>query len=233
MSEQQLPQELEDQAAAYVLGALAPEDCSLFVRRLAIDPTRLGRETTRFQAAADQLALAVRRIAPRPSLRERILTHVATESDREAKSFAALAGSLAFGTTPMTPSDSVRERLLHNLDRQRDQPSLDRVLTFVKSGEGQWKQMADGVLVKVLYFDPLSRRATALVRMAPGSSYAPHRHAEAEELYVLEGGCFCGGQELSAGDYHRAEAGTEHHDTSSDDGCLLLVISSPQNEMLG
>jgi len=32
--------------------------------------------------------------------------------------------------------------------------------------------------------------------------------------------------------YHRAEAETEHHATSSGEGCLLLVISSPLNEML-
>jgi len=53
-----------------------------------------------------------------------------------------------------------------------------------------------------------------------------------EELYVLEGGCSIAGHEMAVGDYHRAEAGTEHHNTSTDDGCLLLVISSPQNELL-
>jgi anti-sigma factor ChrR (cupin superfamily) len=88
------------------------------------------------------------------------------------------------------------------------------------------------VVAKLLSYDSVSRRTTALVRIVPGTRYAPHRHAAAEELYVLEGGCLCGGRELTVGDYHRAEAGTEHHDTSSDDGCLLLVISSPQNEML-
>lgn len=40
------------------------------------------------------------------------------------------------------------------------------------------------------------------------------------------------GRAMTVGDYHRAEAGTEHYDTSTDEGCLLLVISSPQNEML-
>ena len=68
--------------------------------------------------------------------------------------------------------------------------------------------------------------------MAPGSSYAPHRHAETEEFSVLEGGCFCGGRELKAGDYHHAEANTEHHDASSGEGCFLLIISLPHNEML-
>jgi quercetin dioxygenase-like cupin family protein len=105
-------------------------------------------------------------------------------------------------------------------------------LTFITAAEGVWREIAPGVKAKVLALDMVSRRVTTLLRIAPGTSYAPHRHTEAEELFVLEGGCLCGGRELKVGDYHRAEAGTEHHDTSSDDGCLLLVISSPQNEML-
>ncbi len=105
-------------------------------------------------------------------------------------------------------------------------------LTFIGASEGIWRGIAPGVTAKLLSFDPVSRRTTALLRFSPGTSYAPHRHTAVEELLVLEGGCSIAGREMAVGDYHRAEAGTEHHDTSSDDGCLLLVISSPQNEML-
>jgi quercetin dioxygenase-like cupin family protein len=105
-------------------------------------------------------------------------------------------------------------------------------LTFIGASEGTWLGIAPGVMAKLLSYDSVSRRTTALVRIAAGTRYAPHRHAAAEESYVLEGGCNIAGHEMTVGDYHRAEAGTEHHDTSSDDGCLLLVISSPQNEML-
>ena len=73
---------------------------------------------------------------------------------------------------------------------------------------------------------------TALVRMDPGCEYSPHRHARAEELYVLEGTCYCGGRLLHPGDYHRAEAGSIHMETSTEDGCFMLVIFSPDNEML-
>lgn len=105
-------------------------------------------------------------------------------------------------------------------------------LTFIRASEGTWRGIAPGVVAKVLSFDPTSRRITTLLRFAPGASYAPHRHTEVEELYVLEGGCTIAGREMTVGDYHRAEAGTVHHETSTGDGCLLLVISSPQNEML-
>lgn len=105
-------------------------------------------------------------------------------------------------------------------------------LTFIKAAEGVWRGIAPGVTAKILSFDPVSRRITTLLRFAPGTSYAPHRHTEVEELYVLQGGCSIAGHAMTVGDYHRAEAGTEHYDTSTDDGCLLLVISSPQNEIL-
>lgn len=105
-------------------------------------------------------------------------------------------------------------------------------LTYIRASEGAWRMIASGVSAKLLSFDSVSRRTTTLLRFAPRTRYAPHRHTAVEELYVLEGGCTIGGQEMAVGDYHRAEAGTVHHDTSTDDGCLLLVISSPQNEML-
>lgn len=105
-------------------------------------------------------------------------------------------------------------------------------LTFIRASEGAWRGIAPGVTAKLLSFDPTSMRATTVLRFAPGTSYTPHRHTAVEELYVLEGGCSIAGREMTVGDYHRAEAGTVHHDTSTDEGCLLLVISSPQNEML-
>ena len=105
-------------------------------------------------------------------------------------------------------------------------------LTFIKASEGTWRGIAPGVMAKLLSFDPISGRTTTVLRFAPGTSYAPHRHTAVEELYVLEGGCRIAGREMGVGDYHRAETGTVHHDTSTDEGCLLLVTSSPQNEML-
>ena len=86
-------------------------------------------------------------------------------------------------------------------------------LTFIGASEGTWREIAPGVMAKLLSFDSVSRRTTTLLRFAAGTSYAPHRHTEVEELLVLEGGCSIAGHEMTVGDYHRAEAGTVHHDT--------------------
>lgn len=233
MTEARLPQELEEEAALNALGVLDSDDRRAFAVRLQGESLPLRQAAAAYRTVVEALASAVTPVTPRPALQERIVSQVALEAALDNAQFESVANTLALNVAPVAPRASLRERLMARVEGHTD-VRLDPLkgLTFVKASEGAWQEMAPGVSAKVLFFDPVSRRATALVRMAPGSSYAPHRHAEAEELFVLEGGCFCGGRELTAGDYHRAEAETEHHDTSSDEGCLLLVISSPQNEML-
>lgn len=234
MTEARLPQELEEQAALSALGVLEPDDRRAFAVRLRGESLPLRQAVTAYHAVTDALADSVIPVVPRAGLRERLVDTVAQETARETAQFERVANELARNfAAPVAPRSSLKERLMARVEGHTD-VRLDpfRGLTFVKASEGAWQELAPGISAKVLFVDPVSRRATALVRMAPCSSYAPHRHAEAEERYVLEGGCFCGGRELKTGDYHRAEADTVHHDTSSDDGCLLLVISSPQNEML-
>lgn len=233
MTDTKLPQELEEQAALHALGILEPDDRRDFAVRLRGNSPSLRHAASAYEAAVEALGSVVAPVTPPKALRERVVAAVAQETTREAAQFDQVVQSLALAAASVMPRASLRERLTARIEGHTD-VRFDPLkgLTFVKASEGAWQKLAPGVMAKVLFSDPVSRRVTALVRMAPRSSYAPHRHTEAEELYVLEGGCFCGGRELTVGDYHRAEAQTEHHDTSSDDGCLLLIISSPQNEML-
>ena len=68
-------------------------------------------------------------------------------------------------------------------------------------------------------------RMTALARMEPNTSYTAHRHSAPEEFYLLEGTCYVDGQLLQTGDYHRAETGSIHTETSTKDGCLMFIFS--------
>ncbi|MBL8075169.1 MAG: cupin domain-containing protein [Nitrospira sp.] len=214
-----------------------------------------ARELEQFELAANTVALGSVPVLPQDSVRERLLSRIQAHSavqcavkeslpvlgdlaDRKGdervseekigvpKDVASLSTWLSSGWTAV--SNFLRTLLIRSLIPR---PSSDG-LTFVKASEGTWREIAHGVTAKLLAFDPVSRRTTTLLRFRPGTSYAPHRHAAVEELYVLEGGCSIAGREMAVGDYHRAEAGTVHHDTSTDEGCLLLVISSPQNEIL-
>ncbi len=214
-----------------------------------------AREIVQFERTANALAFSVASpVQPQAPMRDRLLSRVAGESKapldvndsiaaqreikvpiddgRASRSEGRLPGSAASLSLWLQSCWQPVWNVLRTMFVRAVVPRPSKQGFTIKATEGAWLTIAPGVVAKLLSYDSISRRATSLVRIAPGTSYAPHRHAAAEELYVLEGGCVCAGQELKAGDYHRADAGTEHHDTSSDDGCLLLVISSPQNEMI-
>jgi anti-sigma factor ChrR (cupin superfamily) len=70
-----------------------------------------------------------------------------------------------------------------------------------------------------------------LVRLAPNTSYPPHRHAGFEELYLLEGELWIENRKLEPGDYNRAEAGTSDHRVWSETGCMCLLITSPSDQI--
>jgi hypothetical protein len=220
-----------------------------------------AREAEQFELTANTVALSSVPVRPRDFLRERLISRIEGHPDVQLDlrgSAQDLGETQTLGPLPRRYSTAWRHlfvtlytslqlcwKAFVNLVRVLLIPSAtsDRLrsktkigfqgLTFIKASEGAWRELAPGVAAKVLSFDTTSRKTTALLRFARETSYAPHRHTEVEELYVLEGGCRIAGREMSVGDYHRAEAGTEHYDTSTDDGCLLLVISSPRNEMLG
>jgi quercetin dioxygenase-like cupin family protein len=126
----------------------------------------------------------------------------------------------------LTPSANVKTKLFAEIEN--DKPGL----TFTMASEGEWVTLGPGVFAKVLNSDPQRERVTALVRMEPGSRYDDHRHTRTEELVVIEGSCYCGGKLMKKGDYHRAEAGSIHLNTRTDEGSLMLIITSPHNEIL-
>ncbi|CUQ65336.1 cupin domain-containing protein [Candidatus Nitrospira inopinata] len=224
------------------------------VDRIALEA---AREAEQFELTADTVAFSAGSVKPSDSLRERLLSRIGShQAVRNADATFDLRSSGPIDERSAVlpqdaglPDDRPRSRwtamkhllrtcLIRLVTSERigywkakiagRQPI--KGLTFIKASEGTWREIAPGVTAKLLSFDPASRRITTLLRFAPGTRYAPHRHTAVEELYVLEGGCRIAGRPMAVGDYHRAEAGTVHHDTSTDDGCLLLAISSPQNE---
>jgi quercetin dioxygenase-like cupin family protein len=139
-----------------------------------------------------------------------------------AETLALLPRSLEW----LTPPPELKARVLQQIESER--PGY----LFVHASQGEWQEFAPGISAKVLNMDAAQGRVTALVRMAPGSRYDNHRHTRTEELFVIEGSCYCGGRLLRAGDYHCAEVGSVHLDTRTDEGSLMLLITSVQNEML-
>jgi putative transcriptional regulator len=139
-------------------------------------------------------------------------------------------------SVPANPAPNPRERLRSRVSRA---PQVSGILLqhsgllISRPEEIDWQTMAPGIAYKALYQDSERRTNTSLVRMESGAYYPGHRHAGVEELFILSGDLHVEGETLHSGDYCRAESGTNHGETFTDNGCLFLLLASQGTELLG
>ena len=155
----------------------------------------------------------------------------------EVKAFSLVTDELAGAVPPQAPRAKLRERVLDKIAsevRVSNSATIDKNgMRFVLSNLMSWEGTAiKDIETKVLFRDLRDGMVTQLVRMAPGTSYPPNRHAEVEECYVLEGDLTLSGVEMKSGDYCRAERGSIHTEISTRGGNLIILIASDRNELL-
>lgn len=155
---------------------------------------------------------------------------------------------LAFAVPPVTPPPELRDRIVQAAtqpagtgdtgvartwrDWANSNPSAAG-MTLVRAGEGGWEPVLAGVAVKRLAFDAERRIATMLIRMLPGTRYPAHRHAQAEECLVIEGDLHVGDElVMHTGDFQRAERDSVHVPQWTENGCLLFITSSLDDDLL-
>ncbi len=111
-------------------------------------------------------------------------------------------------------------------------------LQVTQSGLLEWKPLVengvktDGIYVKVLRFDEVTRRPpTFMLKFDAGASYPNHNHPAGEEVFVLEGEVRFGPTQLNAGDYLFTPPGGKHS-VFSKTGCTMLFVVPEEVEML-
>lgn len=151
--------------------------------------------------------------------RERLKHASADDRSAIAQLYDLAAAVVSAGAT-VAPPAGARERLMQRIE----QPQLYSVL----AGEGAWRPgPVSGTLVKILSLDRVRDSATLLMRVEPGAQYPAHHHTSGEDCYVISGEIIIQGERLHAGDFHRAEAGSEHGVLMSELGAeVLLVVSA-------
>lgn len=104
---------------------------------------------------------------------------------------------------------------------------------IVRADEGRWRQTPyPGVQSKLLFRDPATGSVTCLLKLEPGASYPGHRHTTSEQCLVLEGDVRFGEEIcLRGGDFEAAYSGTMHARIYSKEGCVLLILASPHDEV--
>jgi anti-sigma factor ChrR (cupin superfamily) len=97
----------------------------------------------------------------------------------------------------------------------------------ITSTEGEWVETAmPGLRIKILAIDRARDRVTMLLKGEPGARYPAHRHSGPEECYVISGSVFVEGRVLRAGDFHHAEAASDHGEAWTDEGVEVLLVAS-------
>jgi anti-sigma factor ChrR (cupin superfamily) len=125
--------------------------------------------------------------------------------------------TLAASAQTVDPPPHVRERLIARIGA----PSR----YTVTAQEGDWTESGlRGLKVKVLAVDRVRGLVTMLIRGEAGATYPAHHHSAPEECYVVRGTVHVDGRVLGPGDFHHADADSDHGELTTPDGAEVLIV---------
>ena len=148
---------------------------------------------------------------------------------------ATIDGLVAWPTDVLRPSTSLWTRLAERVAGDAGtaplpEPGAHHEVAAWTSAE--WDEVAPGISCKVLASDADTGRVSLLVRLAPQTAYPSHRHADIEELHLLEGELWIEDRKLYPGDYNFGQPGATDHRVFSETGCTCVLITSTRDVIL-
>lgn len=170
---------------------------------------------------------AVGALAPDETAELRARWEAASGDERARVSalYDAAATSLASTVAPEVPSPDAGARLAARL-ADAGGPLAPAAFSFILAQDSPWQPMGvPGVTFRVLAQEQ-GGYSMLLVRGEPGAVFPPHRHSVPEQCYVVSGDLFIAGRRIRAGDFHRAAPDTDHGESSTEGGCLLVIVAA-------
>lgn len=131
----------------------------------------------------------------------------------DTAAMAALFASLQPVTPPARIEAALRARIRAD----------SAALVTVRADEGEWRDVAPGVRLKVLTTDAAAHARSFLIEMQPGARMPAHNHISDEECLVLSGEVTLGDVVIRAGDYHKAPRGVAHGVVHTTVGVVMFV----------
>jgi anti-sigma factor ChrR (cupin superfamily) len=109
-----------------------------------------------------------------------------------------------------------------------------RGLSFAHAaGESGWKQLPiPGASIKLLSLERDRGYAILLGKLEAGTRYPAHLNAGPEDFYILTGDLVIGDRKLVAGDFHHADAGSQHEENHSVEGCTLIAVLTTRDPLV-
>ena len=138
-----------------------------------------------------------------------------------------------------TPAAALRQRLKEEIHPKEAplHPASPVIfdedgLSVLRTSEMEWKLVAKGLSVKVLFDDSARNMTTTIVRLDPETFYPAHQHKGIEEVFILQGELRVEGVQLRAGDFCLSQPDTVHQGSYSKSGCTMVVKSSKHDTVL-
>ncbi len=167
------------------------------------------------------------------------------ELESELNAFEAAVSAIAYTAPPIPVSSDLKRRLFQRIAELSPTPTEEvnskpviaasennTPSVIVRSQNVKWrKYIVSGISFANLYVDREKREFTCLMRLEAGVAFPLHRHGGVEEVFMLEGDLEVEGELCHPGDYIRSFPNSIHGPVSHT-GCLLLVKSSLDNEMI-
>jgi anti-sigma factor ChrR (cupin superfamily) len=101
------------------------------------------------------------------------------------------------------------------------------------SGESGWKPLPiPGASIKLLSLERDRGYAILLGKLEAGARYPAHVNAGPEDFYILTGDLVIGDRKLVAGDFHHADAGSQHAENHSVEGCTLIAVLTTSDPLV-
>jgi quercetin dioxygenase-like cupin family protein len=128
--------------------------------------------------------------------------------------------TLAAGDAQLDPPPHVRERLMARIGTPT---------RYTVTGEdGEWTATAlRGITMKARGL------VTMLIRGEAGAVYPSHRHSAPEQCYVISGSVLVDGRVLRPGDFHHADADSDHGELVTPDGAEVLIVGGINDYLPG
>jgi anti-sigma factor ChrR (cupin superfamily) len=163
-----------------------------------------------------------------------------TELRAFVRSLQRTTGLMAMAAPSQPLPPGLRNKVLQRLKEKesatkpQSQSPISVGFRFLASDEKEgWRQLpVPGAWIKLLSIERERGYAVLLGKLEPGVRYPAHTNVSAEDLYIVTGDLHVSGRRLGPGDFHHADAGSEHEVNYSMEGCTLISVLAADHPLV-
>lgn len=157
-----------------------------------------------------------------------------THQQRFNEQIELMTDLILTGAPESTAPEGGLDRLMGAVDQKEvvlhPPQSTTAGFTYLTEKQSTWVDLpSPGLRVRTLSDHPDDPFTILVLEIDLGAIYPRHHHKGVESGYILSGDLEMDGRIFRAGDFMRAEPGSDHPDFSSPSGCQALLVMAREN----